>query len=413
MWYHGLVFVGASQQVQSRLGDPSPRFAASLDEVQGWVGNSYTGDYAGDQGVAGGIELVLNGEEPSHTADLNVINVNANTIGHPSGWFFGLPLSTMALGGNGTTTTDAIDNIVLNGVGTYNSLVFTSGYREDTASTSPLVQREDIGLGTSNLNTAYLEWKRLIVNELDSNGYTGPVIFRISQEGYNANDDVDLSGFTRQTRIAINAAKLLEKESLPLDVYHVPDAYIWYRLAVGNEDGVSGRNGPQTPVPTASSFTHPASQQSGNQNYAWLQRSQNNSAGNTTNGHQSLVGAIINVVTWCYSIYGIDPQDAISYFALPYTLPLDDSNPTELFISANGARIYGGQNSSGGGAGFQGIDPYNNNGSNPGADPDYGAGPFDTDLDFAWTSTFRSEIADRVRGAVEDFYAGTTGFELA
>ncbi len=373
-----------------------------------FVGNSFTQNLGE---LPNYIQYLLDQHQPTNTTTLGPPTPNlATTLGDTDGWFTGQGTSEMCFAGNGTTTTDALDHIATNGVGTYDSVVITSNYRQDGDSVSPPVTREDVGYGTNNQWIAYVEWLRLIAQELDSLGYTGPMIVRMSQEGENWNGDTDFSDATRLQQVKMAAARRLESEantaSVPLSVYNVPDHYVWYRLCIGNEDGLTFGNGPQTPVPSFTSLVHQASLQPSSRNVSWCNRSNNDTnppLGDppNRNSHQNFLATLINTWTWGYAVWGIDPRGDTS-FDLPFTIPGGNVN-SQNFINTDGTRIYGGQAQGIGNVPYDPVSPYN-------LITVVNAIP-DAELDLPWTAAIRTEIQDRIVAAVDDYYAGTTGVE--
>ena len=238
-----------------------------------------------------------------------------------------------------------------------------------------------------------LEVVRLVAGQLRTGGYTGQIILCMTQEGFNANTDADLSDMERILRLQTLGARQLLSEGV-VDLV-IPQHYIWGRLTLGAFDTVG--SGVSGPVAAYSSLTHSNSSQPGGANLAWLQRSQGFAAPFNTNSHQSALGTIANALIWGVA-FGIDPRGDTT-FDTPAGLP----TPLANFIRSDGARIYGGHATQGAGLNENGNLPYDT-GANP-------AGPPDSELDLDWNATIRGQMQDIIWHAWQDWLNEETEFD--
>jgi hypothetical protein len=294
-------------------------------------------------------------------------------------------------------STDAVDHVLAQAADAYDFVVITSGFRQESRPGSgdvnddTAVARVELP-GAGGTGTQYdvcLEVARRVVEDLELGGSLAGFIIRMTQEGFNANDDVDLSDVERNLRLQVLAARQLEAEGV-VD-YIVPDHYVWGRLQWGKfGTALAGLEGP---VPAYTTLTHQNSLQPGGRNYAWLNRSQGTVDPFPTNAHQNALATIVAVWTWAYMLWGIDPRGDSTFQGDPSGLP----SPFNAMINPAGNRIYGGHNTG------TGNTPYDT-GTNPG-------GPPDSELDLDWSAATQLEIQERIVAAVDDYVAGTTEFE--
>jgi hypothetical protein len=364
-----------------------------------WIGNSYTQDYGS---LPDALQHVLDERIPTNTTSLGPPPDLGTSISQfVGGYFAGMTLGGMALydevdQSQTAGTTDAVDAVNSLAPGAYDFVVLTSGFRQesrpgDAAVNDDTAVAREILPGAGGTGTDYdvcLEVTRRVVSQLASGGSTARTILRMTHEGQNANQDTDLADIERFVRLQCLGARQLESEGV-VDLV-VPDHYVWSRLQLGKfGTALAGLDGP---VPSYASLVHDASQQPGNANVSWLNRTSGDTAPFPLNTHQNAIATIVQAWVYAYAVWGLDPRGDTS-FDTAAGLPA----PLNNMISPDGTRIYGGQNSGDGNL------PYDT-GVNPG-------GPPDSQLDLAWNATVRSEIQDRIVAAVDDWNAGATEFD--
>lgn len=332
------------------------------------------------------------------------------------GYFAGMTLGGMALfptidqrqPGN-TGTTDFVDAVLAQPLGSYDYIVLTSGFLQDTVGVAGIERQVLPGAGGSDPNQfgVILEITRRIVQELRDAGIASRILVRLTQEGFNPNGDADLVDAERRMRLQVLAARQLVAEGVVDAV--LPDFYVFWRLMCGAAGPVG--NAPSDPVPAYAALTHANSLQPGGRNFAWPYRSQGGAPvpvdpadpeGPTwfpRNAHQNAVGTIVAAWASAYALFGLDPRGDTT-FASPAGLP----SPLNHMIRADGQRIYGGHNvSTQDPPSLAGLRPYDLS-----VNPD---GPPDAELDFDWSTPTQLQIQDRIVPAVDDFYAQTTEFD--
>lgn len=394
---------GTSDGSSSASGTMSSVALVADDAVIAFVGNSYTQNFddgTGQGGLPIALQHLLDQRLPGNTTSLGPPPAPVDTVGDADGWYTGLSLAYMTLYPTysvGGGTADAVDAILGEAPDAYDWVVLTSDFRRSVDVNDGAGFSYEIlpgAGGTGNLYGVLLEVVREAVSQLQTGGNLARYIVRMTQEGFNANADTDLSDMERTLRLQTLGARQLVSEGV-VD-YVSPDHYVWGRLTMGKfGSDLLGTNGP---VASYASLTHTNSLQAGGRNYAWCQRSQGTSAPFTRNAHQSALGTIVNAWIWGYALFGIDPRGDTT-FDSPAGLPA----PLDDMIRADGARIYGGQPVDGGTTGTNGALPYDLT-ENP-------AGPPDSELDLEWNATVRGEIQDIIVAAVDDWNAGTTEFD--
>ncbi len=364
------------------------------DAVVGFIGNSYTQNYGSMPTL---LAYYIGQRIGGATVDLDATPHLATTIANSGtdGYFPGMSLAGMCLyptvdqsSGGSTDAIDALDSVAID---TYDSVVFTSGFRRDDGAAPGLDYELPNGIDPgANVNTygVNLEVARQVATLIRAET-SGSVILRMTQEGFNANTDTSLSDMERITQIQVLGARQLEAEGV-VD-YVVPDHYVWARLQWGSFGSVG--SGVTTAVPAYASLTHTNSSQPGGANLAWMNRSQGDTAPFSTNGHQNAIATIIHAWIWGYAMWGIDPRGDTTFQGPPTGLP----SPFDNMLNSAGDRIYGGHNTG------LGNLPYDI-GTNP-------SGPPDSELDLDWSAATQLEIQDRIVAAIDDYNAGLTEWD--
>jgi len=371
----------------------APVVSVPLTSSVAYVVNSFTGNYGGAYSI---LSHYIGERLGPNSLTLSPPPVSAaNTIGDADGVFSGMTLGGMTRypmidqsGGSGSE--DALDAILAQPDGTFDYIQYTSGFRQEQEVPGTYDFEVLPGAGGTNPGVFGVHLQVMRDNVSDINGMlvTTPAhILRMTQEGFNANDDSDLTDMERIIRLQVLGARQLEAEGVIATT--LPLHYVWSRLMWGAFGSVG--SGLSTPVPLYSSLTHQNSQQPGGANLAWLSRSQNDT-GFPTNSHQNFIGTLVNVWAEGYALYGINPIGDTT-FDFPFIATAASQN----FIRPDGARIYGGQ------AQGAGNLPYDT-GVNPG-------GPPDAELDLPWTSAIRNEIQTRIVAAIDDYYTQATEFD--
>lgn len=374
---------------------------ASLDAAIAYFGNSFTLFWGNND--EGGLPLnllhVLSSLVPGHTVTASAPPYLATSIANSnnvSGFYPGMSLGGMTLfptidqRTDNAGTTDAIDALASVPNNTYDLIVLTSGMKRDNGSAGTAYELPDGIIPTANVNTwgVNLGIARQ-VGPLVRAESDGAVAMRLTQEGFNANDDVDLSDMQRIIEVQVRGARQLLAEGV-ID-HIIPDHWVWGRLL-----GIIGAN--PAPITAFAALTHSNSLQPGGRNYAWLQYGEGPAAPFDTNSHQNAIGTIVNAWIHALWMFGIDPRGDTTYSGDPSGLPA----PLNNMLNATGTRVYGGQNIDGGVANQNGNLPYDLT-ENP-------AGPPDSEMDLDWSLTTQAEIQDVIYQAWVDWEAGTDEF---
>lgn len=355
-------------------------------------GNSYTEENRGiprllahNLSVRSGISATL-GPPPYLGAGISIAQGS-------SGYFAGMTLGGMALyptidqRENGGST-DLIDAIASQPVGTYDAIVLTSGFRQDVTGVGGIEYEYLPGAGgTGSQYGVILEIKRRVIAEINSRVPSVPVIIRMTHEGWNPNYYTDLSNYERLVRLQVLGARQIESEGIVQSV--IPEAYVLKRLQAG-ASGLVG-SGAVDPLPDYVGLLHASSLQPGGRNFGWSHRTQGDTAPFALNRHQNALSALISVWTMGYLLFGVDPRGDTT-FNTNAGLP----DPWDRLLSSDG-RIYCGQP-----VGL-GYDPYNLS-INPG-------GPPDSQLDLPIGAAIQARIQSLIVDACDDYTDGATEYD--
>ena len=284
-----------------------------------------------------------------------------------------------------TGSTDAIDAMASQPLGTYDFAILTSGFIQEQTGVGGIAAETVPGSGA---DTVVLEVKRRVISEIASRlGGQTQVVVRMTHEGYRTNNDVGLAQVESWIRRQVLGARQLEAEGLAVVLaIH----YVWSRLQYGAFGPVG--TALTDPVPAYVGLTHSTSTQPGNRNYGWLNRTQGVTAPFAWNTHQNAIAAVVEAWAAGYALWDINPIGDTTFQS-----PVGLLGRLANFISPDGMSIYAGHAT---GVGLYPWDPA----YNPG-------GPPDSELVLDWSPPTQEQIQRRIVDAVDDLNNGTTEFE--